>query len=108
MPRNTVGDDDDPITHTVRYSIHGPLLNDMDSFLDGKIPLTALHLIDFTDLGDVRAARDIGSATSAEGFVEALRPFDSACFNWVFADTEGPLGWNSPCRIPLRITTSNG
>jgi len=87
---------------SVRYSIHGPVLNDIDPFLRGRIPLTTLRSLPLDDAGDALAVERAGRARSADELVAALTSFDSACQSWVYADTAGSTGFVSPCRVPVR------
>lgn len=86
----------------VRFSIHGPLLNDLEPFLRGRIPLTALRGIPVGDAKDARAVERAGRAHDAGSFVDAIQDFDSACQSWVYADRRGRIGFVSPCRVPIR------
>lgn len=90
------------VVATVRYSIHGPLLNDLDPHLRDRIPLTALRSVSIAGAQDAKAVDRAGSARSADEAVEALSDFDSACQSWVYADTDGHIGFTSPCRVPVR------
>lgn len=92
----------DDVVAEVRFSVHGPVLNDVDPFLRGRIPLTTLRSIPVGDAADARAVeRAARSRTSAE-FVDAIQSFDSACQSWVYADGDGHIGFISPCRVPIR------
>lgn len=90
------------VVATVRYSLHGPLLNDLDPHLRGRIPLTALRSVDLAGAHDAKAVDRAGGARSADEMLDALSDFDSACQSWVFADTAGHIGFTSPCRVPVR------
>jgi penicillin amidase len=87
---------------TVRYSRHGVLLNDIEPFLSTRIPLTALHMVPVDGAQDGEAMARAQYARDGTEYVNAMHVFDSACINWVFADTQGNIGWTSPCRIPIR------
>lgn len=92
----------DAVEFTARFTEHGPLLNDMDSFLAPRIPPTALHVVDFTDVGDLGAITRAVHASSVTEFAAAIQGIDTACINWVFADVDGGIGYASPCRVPVR------
>lgn len=92
----------DTVEFTARYTEHGPLLNDMDSFLSSRIPPTALKVVDFTDVGDLGAITKAVHASSVTEFASAIQGIDTACINWVFADVDGGIGYTSPCRVPVR------
>lgn len=90
------------VTFTARYTEHGPLLNDMDSFLADRIPPTALRMVDFKDVGDGAAIGQAIYARNVTQFAAAIAQMDTACINWVMADVEGNIGYTSPCRVPVR------
>lgn len=90
------------VVSTVRFSIHGPLLNDLDPFLKDRIPLTALRSVPVENFGDARAVERAGRARTADELVAALQGYDSACQSWVYADRAGSTGFVSPCRVPVR------
>jgi penicillin G amidase len=92
----------DEVEVSARFTRNGPLLNDLDAFLAQRIPLTALRTIDVEGAGDGIALREAAKARNGTEFVAAMHDFDSACISWVFADTEGNIGWTSPCRVPVR------
>lgn len=90
------------VVASVRFSHHGPVLNDLDPFLRGRIPLTTLRGIPIGDSGDARAVERAGRARDAGEFVAAIQDFDTACQSWVYADSAGSFGFVSPCRVPIR------
>ncbi len=92
----------EPVTSTVRYSIHGPVLNDLDPFLRDRIPVTTLRSTPTKGTRDGIALELMLQARNASQFLEAVEHFDTACTSWVFADTEGEIGFVSPCRVPIR------
>ena len=93
-----------PVELTVRFTRHGVVLNDIDSFLASRIPLTSLRTVPTEGAQDGEAMAKVQYALDATAYVVAMQSFDSACINWVFADTKGNIGWTSPCRIPIRPT----
>jgi penicillin amidase len=92
----------DPIQVSVRFTEHGPLLNDVEPFLKDRIPPTALKIVRLSTLNDAPAMRKAIYARSVTGFVDAIQGMDSACINWIAADTAGNIGYTSPCLVPVR------
>jgi penicillin G amidase len=91
-----------PVTVSARFTRNGPVLNDLDPVIRDRIPVTTLRMVTVEGAGDSVALRDVVKATDAQGFVNALQSFDSACISWVFADIHGDIGYTSPCRVPKR------
>ncbi len=94
--------DGEVVSQTVRATRHGVLLNDIEPFLASRIPLTALRTVALDSAGDSVALQRAGMARTVTEYVDAMQPFDTACINWVVADTAGNIGWTSPCRVPKR------
>lgn len=92
----------DPVRVTVRFTRDGPLLNDLEPFVAGKIPLTALRVTPLGRGGDLDGARAINRARSAQEWEEGISRLDLGCSSWVFADVHGNIGYRSPCEVPIR------
>jgi penicillin amidase len=92
----------EPVTATARYTVHGVVLNDVDDFVRDRIPLTSLQVLPLHGAQDAAAMRRLMTARSVAEAIEAVEPMDSACLNWLFADSAGAIGWTSPCRVPAR------
>lgn len=94
--------DGEAVEVTVRFAHDGPLLNDLEPQLAGKIPLTALRLATKGAGRDLDGAARINHARSIEDFISGISLFDQGCSNWVFADDQGGIGYRSPCHLPIR------
>jgi penicillin amidase len=92
----------DPVRVTVRFTRDGPLLNDLDPFVAGKIPLTALRVTPIGRGGDIDGAAAINRAESAQDWADGISHLDLGCSSWVFADVQGNIGYRSPCEVPVR------
>ncbi len=86
----------------IRFTKDGPLLNDIEPFVAGKIPLTALRVASIGAGRDLDGAAQVNHAQTISDFIAAIQMFDQGCSNWVFADNEGGIGYRSPCRLPIR------
>jgi len=92
----------EPVEAVVRFTSDGPLLNDLELGLAGKIPLTALRRAPLGQARDLDGARAINHANSAAEFAAGIALLDLGCSNWLFADTQGHIGYRSPCILPMR------
>ncbi len=91
-----------PVEVTVRYTHHGPLLNDVEVPLSNRIPATAIRSPSVEGALDPAAVAGSLVARTAAEFRIAIGLFDTACQSWVHADTAGDIGFVSPCRVPVR------
>lgn len=100
--RITVKGEDEPVVVTARFTVDGPLVNDLETGLPRAIPLAALRMAGQGAALDIEAARGISYARSATDFVTAIRKMEGGCNNWVYADVYGTIGYESPCVLPIR------
>lgn len=92
----------EPLVRTVRFTRHGPVLGDLDPFLEGRIPVTTLRIVPLDGARDAAALRAAGAARDADAFHDGIQGFAAGCVSWVFADRAGRIGYTSPCRLPRR------
>jgi penicillin amidase len=95
--------DGSPVHASVRFSANGPLLNDLEPLVAGRIPLTALRTVPLGRGGDLDGARAIQRARDAADFARGIARLDLGCSSWVFADAGGSIGFRSPCQVPIRV-----
>ena len=92
----------DPVTFTVRSSVHGPILNDVDDRL-ADAPPTALS---WTTLLEPDPAFEslyrINIASNFDEFRAAFEGWGAPSQNFVYADVDGHIGYQLPGRIPVR------
>lgn len=105
-----------PILQTVRYTRHGPVLSDInpnlqqlpDRLLDRpQIPLPPAYVVAlrWTALEPGRlhyAIPRIDRARNWPEFRAALQDFQVPAQNFVYADVEGNIGYQTPGHIPIR------
>jgi penicillin amidase len=109
------GDGEEPITIHVRETHLGPIINDNQiNEESGGIPgfnnedpvalrWTAL------DPGTIsQAIVKLNKATNWEEFRRALQYWDVPSQNFVYADVEGNIGYQTPGRIPIRAENHSG
>jgi penicillin amidase len=90
----------------IRATRHGPVLSDVDQKLADVAGPGKVAALAFTGLGDrdttTEAFVDVNRAQDWNGFLEALRAYQTPTQNLVFADATGNIGFISPGRVPLR------
>jgi penicillin amidase len=93
----------DDVVLTVRSTSHGPVLNDVDDRLKDADTLLALRWSALAQPDGVMAAfLDVNRASDFTEFRSALRPYGAPSQNFVYADTEGNIGYQMPGAIPVR------
>jgi penicillin amidase len=96
-----------PVELDVRTTESGPIVNDVDSRLDGA-PLLALRWTgsDAVD-GTFESIFRVSTASTFAEFHEAFRGYGAPSQNFVYADTAGHIGYVLPGRIPIREDPSD-
>ena len=99
-------DEDEPVVLKVRSTRHGPIINDIaggteDEWSFGWQPL-ALSWTALQPSTLLRAVLLLDQASNWEEFRDALSHWDVPSQNFVYADTEGNIGYQAPGRIPIR------
>ncbi|MCP4538474.1 MAG: penicillin acylase family protein [Chloroflexi bacterium] len=104
----TVAGEDKPVVVDVRITRHGPIVNDVvggeeEDWSFGWEPLA----LSWTALQPGTLLQSIyllDQASNWEEFREALSYWDAPSQNFVYADVEGNIGYQSPGRIPIRAS----
>lgn len=109
-----MGDSEETVTLQVRETHLGPIINDNDRDDDGNIlgfntedPL----VIRWTALDPdqtITAFAHLTTAQNWEEFRDALRFFGAPSQNFVYADVDGNIGYQTPGRIPVRPASNSG
>lgn len=104
-----------PRTITVRQSVHGPLLSDVDRQLKG-LPTTtadgatetavALGWTALTPAPSIEAIFALNEASDFADFRSAARLLRAPSQNLLYADVDGNIGYQLPGDIPLRRSGS--
>ena len=93
----------DPVTITVRSTVHGPILNDVVSDLADADALYAFRWTALAETdGALGAFLKIDAASTFAELRDALRSYVAPAQNFVYADLDGNIGYQVPGRIPLR------
>jgi penicillin amidase len=87
---------------TVRATVHGPILNDVDGRL-AEAPLMSLRATSTADVDRTfQAILGVNTASDFEEFREALSHYGAPSQNFVYADVDGHIGYQFPGFIPIR------
>jgi penicillin amidase len=101
-----VAGQDEPVVLHARITRHGPIINDVvggpeEEWSFGWEPL-ALSWTALQPGSLMRSVLMLDQASNWDEFREALRYWDVPGQNFVYADIEGNIGYQSPGRIPIR------
>jgi len=102
----------EPVPLTVRYTRHGPILSDVDDAYEGLAAAegdgakdryaVSLRWTALDPANIIRSSVHINQASTWDEFRAALRDWDVPSQNFVYADTQGNIGYQTPGRIPIR------
>jgi penicillin amidase len=102
----------DPMTIEVRHTRHGPIFSDIDDAFDDLAETTGLEVpenyavsLRWTALETTEVFEtflDLAIAEGWEDFRMALEKFAVPAQNFVYADVDGNIGYQTPGRIPIR------
>ena len=99
----------DPVTITVRATVHGPILNDVVPDLADTGRLYAFRWTALAEAdGAIGAFVKVNVATSFDEFRAAFRDYVAPAQNFVYADIDGNIGLQIPGRIPVRPAGDDG
>jgi penicillin amidase len=99
--------DQEPVTLDVLITHHGPIMNDVLGNLEAAEPMT----LQWTALEGgylFKAVLLINLANNWEEFRAALSYWDVPSQNFVYADVDGNIGYQSPGKIPMRVVGHQG
>jgi penicillin G amidase len=110
--------DADPVEVEVRYTRHGPIISDaygpLEGFFEKSNPdlpegqyALALRWTALDESYTFRAILKYNQAGSWEEFRQALQDFDVPSQNFIYADVDGNIGYQTPGKIPIR-SAGNG
>ena len=104
----------DPVTIEVKATRHGPIVSgayeDLDEFDQSGVDTPQPYAIALrwtaldTNPGIVQAFIDLDTAANWEDFRAALASFTVPAQNFIYADTSGNIGYQSPGSIPIRAS----
>ncbi len=96
-----------PLTLNVFLTRHGPIMNQVIGELQDAEPM-ALRWTALEGGYLFRAVTLINLATNWDEFRQALSYWDVPSQNFVYADIEGNIGYQSPGKIPIRVPGHQG
>ncbi len=91
----------------VPETLHGPIVNDAISELKGSPP-TALRWPAFGGTHLVDALAALNRATDYASFHQALAAWETPSVNFVYADVDGHIAYQSTGRLPIRAPGHQG
>jgi penicillin amidase len=97
-----------PVTRTIRFSRHGPVVNEILPLAGEQTGPVTLKWLGAYQGGWLTALLGIDRARSVAEFREALEPWHVPTFNVVVADAEGHIAVQCAGRIPIRKTANRG
>jgi penicillin amidase len=97
----------DPVTLNVLATQHGPIVNQVIGDLAFAEPL-ALRWTALEGNRIFHSVMLLNLATNWEEFRQALSYWDAPSQNFVYADVEGNIGYQSPGKIPIRAPGHQG
>jgi penicillin amidase len=98
----------EPVTITVRSTVHGPILSDVDARLKGQDPLALQWTSIREPDGAFTSIFHLNTAADFQDFRDALRGYGSPSQNFVYADIDGHIGYQLPGLIPIRSGERTG
>ena len=114
---------EEPVTFTVRSTVHGPLLSDVSptyASVGANAPVpgsgpergagyaVALAWTALTPNRTADAVFALNQASDWSAFRDAARSFASPSQNMVYADTAGHIGYQAPGLVPIRRAAHDG
>ncbi|WP_026286195.1 penicillin acylase family protein [Salsuginibacillus kocurii] len=101
-----VAGQDEPETHEIIITRHGPLISEFayPEDMEEEAPDTALSMkwTAHDPTTEMEAFYQMNRAENWEDFETALRSFQAPAQNFVFADTEGTIAYRANGKIPIR------
>ena len=107
VPETIEVKDQEPVTLDVLVTHHGPIINDVIGDLGDAEPM-ALQWTTLKGSHLFQSVLLINLATNWEQFREALSYWDDPSQNFVYADVDGNIGYQSPGKIPMRVAGHQG
>ncbi len=99
----------EPVTLTVRSTVHGPVVTDVFSDLKGSGMVYALRWTALTEPdGVLESFLGIDVASDFPSFQAAMKGYGAPSQNFVYADVAGNIGWQVPGRLPIRPKGDTG
>ncbi|MBN1139669.1 MAG: penicillin acylase family protein [Anaerolineae bacterium] len=96
-----------PVTLDVRITHHGPIMNDVLGGMEDAQPLALRWtVLDGTYL--FKAVLMIDLAANWDQFRQGLSYWEAPSQNFVYADVEGNIGYQTPGKIPIRAAGHQG
>ncbi len=97
---------EESVVERVIITHHGPIINNLAPHVTGEQPL-ALQWTSNQPTQTIQGIFSIGQVRSCQAFYAALREIAEPALNFVFADTQGNIGYALAGHIPVRAHGSS-
>lgn len=97
-----------PVRKTIRYTAHGPIVNDVIPKVSDNDPPLSLRWVGFEMIEDVQALLEMNTARNWQEWRAALRNWSCSVTNFSYGDVEGHIGYQLSARVPLRNISTRG
>ena len=95
-------------TITIRSSVHGPILSDVDDRLRDGPPVALSWTTLIEPDGAFESIYRLNLAQNFDDFRNAFRTWGAPSQNFVYADVDGHIGYQLPGKIPIRVGQPTG
>ncbi|MFC1619329.1 penicillin acylase family protein [Candidatus Neomarinimicrobiota bacterium] len=94
--------DAEPVTFTVRETVHGVIINDINTMARQTDRPIAMGWTGYDISDEVTAFLKLNLATNWDEFTEAASYYGVPGQNMIYADREGNIGWRPFLKVPIR------
>lgn len=98
--------DSEDVEYNLYYTNHGPIVN--SSIEIGNEQPMSLKWTLFEGSNIIKSMNEVNQAQNWNQFRSALKIWDNAAQNFVYADVDGNIGYQAAAKIPLRTTKVSG
>ncbi len=98
----------EPVVKTIVHSHNGPLVNHLLPKAASDLGPVSLRWMGATFCDELTPLHNANRARSADEFREALRRWRVPTWNYIFADTDGHIGYQAVGHIPVRAAWQRG
>ncbi|RCX18349.1 penicillin amidase [Anaerobacterium chartisolvens] len=91
---------------TTYFTRHGPIINKVIGISNSSPIALRWTLSEGSML--IKAVIDVNCSKNWTEFRSALKNWDNACQNFVYADVDGNIGYQAACKVPIRESKHQG
>jgi len=97
-----------PVTRTIRRTRNGPIVDEIIPEAASHTGPVSLRWMGEDPCDEISSMLDMNRANTANEFRKALRPWIVPTFSFVFADSEGHIGYQASGRLPIKKDWDRG